>query len=263
MATPLRAYELLRRAMQPQCVKQQGDDWNSTGLASNQNADGDQAPQGLLGRLLALQAEQSRYQPVDETDAPAPAQPYDPNFRQLSRVSQRDRQPVANGPSSPSAEQSSQTVPQPVGGLFGAFGGSPGSPWFADAPTRTPLPAGPRWPGAPMPPMGSMPSLPPVSMPAMPEAWKTAWKLLQLYPRVFTGAAEDDEECAEEMRKAREICTEAYANGWKSDHDVGPYDTAAGDSWSIPDCVRGLLSERCGGNPVEKEPNKDARKKRR
>jgi RHS repeat-associated protein len=59
-----------------------------------------------------------------------------------------------------------------------------------------------------------------------------------------------DDGCKDEIREAREICTEAYANGWKSDHDVGPYRKDGGGPWTIQDCMRGLISERCGGNGV-------------
>src|SRR4051794_15799581 len=49
---------------------------------ASRNSSGD--PQiGLLGRLLALQAEQSRYQPARESREPPPS--VDPNVRQLSR----------------------------------------------------------------------------------------------------------------------------------------------------------------------------------
>jgi len=65
------------------------------------------------------------------------------------------------------------------------------------------------------------------------------------------GSAGDDG-CAEEIRKAREICVEAFANGWRSDHNVGPYRKPGGGRWTIQDCMRGLTSERCGGNLLDK-----------
>jgi hypothetical protein len=46
----------------------------------------DAAENGLLDRLLALQAEQSRYQPTAENSGQMPSVPLDPNFRQLSRA---------------------------------------------------------------------------------------------------------------------------------------------------------------------------------
>jgi len=63
MAVPnsLSAYDFLRRAIEQQRPQQQDDDWNSSSLVPEQNPDGDQASQGLLGRLRALLAEQSQY----------------------------------------------------------------------------------------------------------------------------------------------------------------------------------------------------------
>jgi RHS repeat-associated protein len=65
------------------------------------------------------------------------------------------------------------------------------------------------------------------------------------------GGGGPDPDCKDEIREAREICTEAYANGWSSDHDVGPYSKPDGGQWTIQDCMRGLISERCGGNPTK------------
>ena len=98
MATPnsSSAYDLLRRAIEQQRAQQQGDDWNSPSRVPDQTPDSDQGPQGLLGRLRALLAEQSQYQPVAGTDGSAPAQPLDPNFRQLSRVPSTMLPPMLN-----------------------------------------------------------------------------------------------------------------------------------------------------------------------
>jgi hypothetical protein len=74
-----------------QAIVQQGqaqpnaDSGSSSNDAPEFNAGNYDSPQGgLLGRLLALQAEQSPYQPVQATNAPAPYAPGDPNFRQIS-----------------------------------------------------------------------------------------------------------------------------------------------------------------------------------
>lgn len=64
------------------------------------------APQGgLLGRLLALQAEQSRYRPTPTENEQAPFTPKDPNFRQLSRApsSGSVSTPAAGEPPEPAA----------------------------------------------------------------------------------------------------------------------------------------------------------------
>jgi len=75
------------------------------------------------------------------------------------------------------------------------------------------------------------------------------------YTRGLVGAIGSgwDDECKEEIRNARRICAKAYGNGWESDHDVGPYSKPDGSDWTVQDCMRGLTSERCGGNPVDKK----------
>lgn len=78
------------------------------------------------------------------------------------------------------------------------------------------------------------------------------WNFLQRRGTVGSTGSGWDDECKTEIRRAREICTEAYANGWESDHDVGPYSKPDGSRWTPQDCMRGLISERCGGNPVDK-----------
>lgn len=56
-------------------------------VAPGATFDSSGSPQGgLLGRLLALQAEQSRYQPVRENSGQPPSVARNPNFRQLLRV---------------------------------------------------------------------------------------------------------------------------------------------------------------------------------
>lgn len=50
-----------------------------------------------------MQAEQSRYQPIPEETRPAPFAPWDPNFRQLSRVMNSAPRPMSNS-FAPSAE---------------------------------------------------------------------------------------------------------------------------------------------------------------
>jgi hypothetical protein len=102
--------------------------------------------------------------------------------------------------------------------------------------------------------------VPPEIIPGTPEWWEHAkrghqglWDfLLRLYRRGTTapgsGSSDDDSECEEERRTARRICREAFANDWKSDYDVGPYRKPGSGQWTIEDCMRGLISEKCGGN---------------
>jgi hypothetical protein len=68
------------------------------------------APQGgLLGRLLALQAEQSQYSQIPTEDEQAPFVPRNPNFRQLSRApSASSVSPVARTESAASSSEPDQ-----------------------------------------------------------------------------------------------------------------------------------------------------------
>jgi hypothetical protein len=61
---------------------------------------------GLLGRLLALQAEQSRDQPTPVSSGLTQSAPYDPNFRQLSRAPIATRPQGAIGLFNPPRDQS-------------------------------------------------------------------------------------------------------------------------------------------------------------
>jgi hypothetical protein len=61
---------------------------------------------GLLGRLLALQAEQSRYQPTAGNSGQTPFAPPDPNFRQLSRAPIAMRPQGEIAPFNPSDDRS-------------------------------------------------------------------------------------------------------------------------------------------------------------
>jgi hypothetical protein len=69
-------------------MQQQGAYPDATpNVAPGSTAHSSGSPQGgLLGRLLVLQAEQSRYQPVRESRAQPVSLPPNPNFRQLSRA---------------------------------------------------------------------------------------------------------------------------------------------------------------------------------
>jgi RHS repeat-associated protein len=53
----------------------------------------------------------------------------------------------------------------------------------------------------------------------------------------------DDEECEEEWAEARQICADELKKPYPNRGITGGYR-------SIDQCARGLVSERCGGNPV-------------
>jgi len=206
MAAPniLGAYELLRRAMQQQSLQPQG-----TGSGSPSNGtpgydpDGYGDPQsGLVGRLAALQAEQSRYQPLSGNDGAAPPVSRDPNFRQLSREPVANRPQVASDTPTRSADQRSPAYSSADGstsfdspsaaaqraGLFGAYSNRPA--WMVAPPMMTPGSVGLRVGGIRIPfptapPMPGSPSqIPQLPMSAIPEWWKIAGALLQLPPAV-------------------------------------------------------------------------------
>jgi hypothetical protein len=103
---------LLRRVMQQQSVQQQGADFGSAPSNSPEyNPDSFGSPQGgLLGRLGTLQVAQSQYQPVPGTSERALPPPQDPNFRQLSRLS--NGAPLATLSSSLSPAAASQSIQQ-------------------------------------------------------------------------------------------------------------------------------------------------------
>jgi len=261
------AYELLRRVMEQQELERQGSGYGSipgTGSASNSGSYG--SPQGgLLGRLIALQEEQSRYQPYPGDVGQAPLEPQNPNFRKLSRVDVRPQGAVA--PSDPANDQSNSSYspgvdlafdpsskPAQGAGMFGIPGYMPAPPWGVPVAGGVPLPfPGMRGRPFPLPPMGPG-SIPTIPMPHIPDWLKAIGQGVQVFPRMFLGGGGDDEDCKEEVKKAREECTEAFASGWKGEYGLGPYRAPGAKSWTIQDCMRGRISERCGGNPWDRKP---------
>ena len=161
MATPnvRGAYELLRRAMQQQSLQQQGSEFCSTPNAALEvSSDSYGSPQGgLLGRLLALQAEQSRQQPFAGNNGPTSSEALDPNFRHLSRAPVVARPQGAIGPSNRPDDQSSLA--------YSPFRGGPS----LDLPSMSPGP------------------LPQIPMQAIPDWWKAAGQILQLDPTTWSG----------------------------------------------------------------------------
>jgi hypothetical protein len=97
---------MLRRAMHEQSLRDQGVDPGSVpDGAPEYQPDNYRSPQGgLLGRLIAAQTEQSRYQPVPEAARSAPLTPRDPNFRQLARLPAPVQQEGKIGTSRPDDE---------------------------------------------------------------------------------------------------------------------------------------------------------------
>ena len=132
------------------------------------------------------------------------------------------------------------TLPQGWSGLFGADIAPADSKWIGAAP---PI-------GARRSPIGPV-LLPPISLAAIANQKKAVATSPQTAPIALSGAdgggGNDQTGCEEERNEASNICRKAAANNWKSDYAVGPYKKP----WTIEDCMRGLVSERCGGNPVD------------
>jgi len=99
---------MLRRAMMLES-QPQGVDFGSTPNGAREyNPETSFSLQGgLLGRLLSLQAEQSRYHPFVENGGQPPSMPRDSNFGQLSRVPNGTPQQMPGSPA-PQAEASSR-----------------------------------------------------------------------------------------------------------------------------------------------------------
>jgi len=259
MATPnsLSAYDLLRRAIEQQRAQQQGDDWNSPSLVPEQSPDDGQAPQGLLGRLRALLAEQSQYQPVAGTDGSAPAQPLDPNFRQLSRVPVPVQARSAAAASNwPDDRSSSSFAPVEIGASTNMRSNMEHSPEEARAVNNRPTPVAAGFSQIvrpiPMPPMGPG-GLPQIPRPHLPEWWPNAEQLLKLYAQMRYGRVggrgkkdDDDDYCGKRQSEEMGRCQA------RKDDYVHPIDflkaceQRAKDRWSL--CFRN------GGRPSKWEP---------
>ena len=197
------AYDLLRRAIEQQRAQQPSVDWNSPSLVPEQNPDGDQAPQGLLGRLRALLAEQSQYQPVAATDGSAPAQALDPNFRQLSRIPVPvQAQSAAAASNWPDDRSSSLFAPVENGVPTNMRSNMGQSLEEAGAHNKRPTPVAAGFSQIvrpfPVPPTGS--AFPPIPRPQLPEWWPNAEQLLKLYAQMRYGRVggrgkKDDDYC--------------------------------------------------------------------
>jgi RHS repeat-associated protein len=92
-----------------------------------------------------------------------------------------------------------------------------------------------------------------IFIPGSPSNTKFVQQCIALY-KTFTGSGgggDDDDGCKKEIEDARRVCTEAYANDWVSDYPVGPFSKRGKEKWTIQDCMRGLISKRCGGNATD------------
>jgi hypothetical protein len=229
---------------------------------------------GLLARLRAIQQEQDRYQPGAGFDQPASA-PQSPLQSMPWPTLPDDGQALPNSQSATSNLSSQYQALLPVLGghdaMLATVSPGDGKTMIAQALAgqqpdngANVVQAGFRLGGIPFPfPFPPLAPVPPprIPMPEIPDWMKVTGSILQLLQRKIisglAGGGGDDDGCDKEIRNAREICTEAYANGWKSVNDAGPYKTRSGKPWTIQDCMRGFITERCGGNAVNNDGNKD------
>ncbi len=146
---------------------------------------------GLLGRWLALQAEQSRYQPTPANSGQARSAPQNPNFRQVSRAPIVTRPQGAIDPLTRPDDQSSQSY-SPFGGGLPADVQRISDPGPAESGAhndpQAPVIAGFPWIGRAKPvlPIGPGTSLT-IPRPQLSEWWRTAQELLRLYGQMRYG----------------------------------------------------------------------------
>ncbi len=104
-------------------------------------------------------------------------------------------------------------------------------------------------------PFGLPLPLPPFAIPGTPENQahtRSVLKLLEMLRGTLT--PERQAECDEERDEAIKKCREMIARG-------GPRGLTGG--YTDPeDCARGLISEECGGNPVDRDPQPKKPKRR-
>ncbi len=268
MATPnvRGAYELVRRAMQQNALQQQGADSDPAPFgAPEYDPDGYGSLQGgLLGRLLALQAEQKPYQPLADNSQAAPSVSPDPNFRQLSRVPAAVRPNRGINGFNTSDDQSNSPYP-PVNDDYRpdvsrAFGPGLGET-NARSETPTPVLAGfPRIGNAmPWPAIAPGP-ISPIPIPQLPEWWNKAQELLKLYGmvrygRVGGGNRNNDDDFCDNRKKEEDRKCEAHREDIvHPDHYFGCLGRAK-TRWDL--CNRNYGRRRRWDEPLEWNPPED------
>jgi hypothetical protein len=181
---------MLQRALQEQSLQRQGND-PLHGISEHDPNSFAGLQGSRLGRLLAMQAEQARYQSGLEDLRSASFVPRDSNFRQLSRIpadgtspSDRSNEPinlVARGFGNSFPVQEGASSPDDTFGTIAARGIAP--------PT---VPVGWRARGVPIrtSPSGSA-SAAPMPKPTVPDWWITAAKIGQLLLQGMYGNAGD------------------------------------------------------------------------
>jgi hypothetical protein len=168
----------------------------------------------------------------------------------------RDQGPTA-GPPPIGGGVLSGVVPIGTGALLGSLGAAmlmhPG-----DAPESNKLP----------PFRGRITPSAPIWLPGVGDEHKPAGGLPQnfIYSRSRQGGWGDggdpdpgDENCKKEKEDAIEKCSSPWENNV---NDTGPYKKEGGAPWNMNDCIRGFMSEKCGGNQRDYTPGRRKRPKR-
>lgn len=256
------AYDLLQQVLRQQDLQRQGVGFDSSadGAPGYAGSNDDSGRGGLLGRLAALQAEQSQYQPGGGNGGPTPSQPRDPNFRQVSRAAIGSRPQGETGGFNRREDRRNLYFPVAhVASPDVVPESNQGSEDFgARSEGQSPVIAGfPRIGGAiPMPPMGPG-TLRPIPVPQLPEWWRATQELLKLYSRMRRGGGggnrrkNDDAYCYEREQAEKQRCFENA-----EDYPHWDYESACRDRASI----RRDMCVRNEGRPDPMEPGEWGRR---
>ena len=145
-----------------------------------------------------------------------------------------------------------------LGGLGAAMLMHPG-----DKPESNRLPS--PFPGHVTPP-------PPISLPGVDDWWNEHAPVGEqpqnyIYSRSRQGGwgdggdpDPDDEECKKQKADALDRCSKPWENNV---NDTGPFKKESGEPWNTDDCIRGFVSEKCGGNKRDYTPGRRKRKRGR
>jgi hypothetical protein len=213
---------LIQQVIQQQGLAQGVGSGSDASATSNGNPDNGARPSGgVLGPILPTQAD--HYQtPLGASDGETSPSLSQPDLMQPSRAGGRGA-----GASWPTTAPQAKLVPVQWGGVL---------PRPLPFPPVAPVP-----PGAPVPPIS-------IPKPAIPDAWRALWAILQIYPRAMSGlqgGGGDREDCHE--REAKEV-----GRCWARKEDYAHPDYLWG-------CIRRSehrrdLCVRNGGKPNPAEP---------
>lgn len=78
-----------------------------------------------------------------------------------------------------------------------------------------------------------------------------------------SGPRENDADCEKEELEAIAFCRQAKKNGLKGFFGIAHLDDPQSSDWDFDKCVKGQMSERCGGSPLDKPDGKSKKGKKR